>query len=337
VTIELVYSTEKKDWLTEAVARWEATNPTAGGRPIKVTLTGMGSQAIVNGLRDGTLKPAAISPASTLQITQVNAASINGKQDIAADSQPLVFTPLVIVEVKDTVADSLKTGASLWNMVHDLTVEPDRSKNLLFGQTSPMLSNSGLQTWLLMAYSYHQKTRGLTAADINDPDFQKWLGEYAKNVVKFGDSTSAFMRDMILGAPSLYRAGTVYESTAIENIPLAKNRLVDLQVIYPPANLWSDHPFAILNDDSWVSAEQRDAAKQLRDFLLRPEQQQEAVGFGFRPSDPNVAINGADSPFVKYADQGIKTNIGELVEDPNAEVIQALLDTWNRLQGNVSK
>jgi len=155
--------------------------------------------------------------------------------------------------------------------------------------------------------------------------------------VKFGDSTSAFMRDMILGAPSLYRAGTVYESTAIENIPLAKNRLVDLQVIYPPANLWSDHPFAILNDDSWVSAEQRDAAKQLRDFLLRPEQQQEAVGFGFRPSDPNVAINGADSPFVKYADQGIKTNIGELVEDPNAEVIQALLDTWNRLQGNVSK
>jgi ABC-type glycerol-3-phosphate transport system substrate-binding protein len=337
VTIELVYSTEKKDWLTEAVARWEAANPTVDGRPIKVTLTGMGSQAIVSGLRDGTLKPAAISPASTLQITQINAVGIDGKQNIAADAQPLVFTPLVIVEVKDTVADNLKADASLWNMVHDLTVEPDRSKNLLFGQTSPMLSNSGLQTWVLMAYAYHNKTKDLTAKDINDPGFQKWLGDYAKNVVNFDDSTSSFMRDMILGAPSLYRAGTVYESTAIENIPLAKNRLVDLQVIYPPANLWSDHPFAVLNDAAWVSPEQRDAAKQLRDFLLGPEQQQEAVGFGFRPSDPGVAINGADSPFVKYADQGIKTNIGELVDDPNAEVIQALLKTWTSLKGQVKE
>jgi ABC-type glycerol-3-phosphate transport system substrate-binding protein len=336
VTIELVYSTEKKDWLTEAVARWEATNPTAGGRPIKVTLTGLGSQAIVSGLRDGTLKPAAISPASTLQITQINAVSVDGKQNIAADAQPLVYTPLVIVGFKDTVAEQLTADAMLWTRVHDLTVEADRSKKLLFGQTSPVLSNSGLQTWILMAYAYRNKTQGLSAGDINDPKFQEWISAYARQVKKFGDSTGSFMQDMIRFGPSNYHAAAVYESTAIENMPLAVNRQLDIYAIYPPANLWSDHPFAILNEASWVSAEQRDAAKQLRDFLLSPEQQQEAVGFGFRPSDPAVKIDSAGSPFVKYADHGIKTNVGTLVDDPNAEVIQALLDTWTKLQGSVT-
>lgn len=336
VTVELAYSSEKERWLSEAVKQWEATNPTVGGRPIKVVLTRVGSQEIVAKLRDGSLKPAAISPASGLQITQINAADIDGKQNIAADAQPLVFTPLVIVGFQESVADQLQSNSTLWMMVHDLVAEPERSKKLLFGQTSPVQSHSGLQTWLLMAYAYHNKTSGLTAADINDQGFQAWITEYATGVEKFGDSTTSFMTTMIQRGRGEFHAATVYESTAIENIPLARNRLVDLRVIYPPANQWSDHPLAVL-DASWVSDEQKAAAAQLRDFLLSRPQQEAAVGFGFRPSDPDVALNGPESPFVKYADQGIKTNVGELVSEPSAEVIQALLDTWERLRGNVQQ
>jgi ABC-type Fe3+ transport system substrate-binding protein len=336
VTIELVYSSEKERWLAPAVKRWQETNPTVNGRPIQVVLKSEGSQAMVTGLKAGALKPTAISPASTLQITQINAATVDAKTNLAADAQPLVYTPLVIVGFKDSPADQLTADAMLWTRIHDLTVEPDRSKKLLFGQTSPELSHSGLQTWILMAYSYHNKTRGLSAADINDPKFQAWIETYARNVEKFDNSTTSFITTMIQFGRSRFNAGTVYESTAIENIRAAQARFSDLSVIYPPDNQWSDHPFAIL-DASWVTPEQRDAARQLRDFLLAKPQQEAAVRSGFRPSDPDVAINGAGSPFVDFAQYGIKTEIKSLVEDPQAEVTQALLDTWNRLKGNVSQ
>ena len=329
--VEVVYSTDKKQWLTEAAARWEATNPQVGGRPIKVVLRSEGSQSIVSGLTGGTLKPTAISPASTLQITQINAATIENRQNIAQDAQPLVFTPLVIVAFEGSPADALRADATLWAMLQQQASIPDRSQKLLFGQTSPVSSNSGLQTLLLMAYAYHNKTSGLTPADINNPEFVAWLTTYARNVEKFGESTGTFMTEMIQFGQSRYAAAAVYESTAIENINTAINRKLSLRIMYPPANLWSDHPFAVL-DAPWVSADQRDAARQLRDFLLATEQQQQAVGFGFRPSAPDVAIDGPDSPFVKYAPSGVQRDIPVLVADPSAETIEALLALWRSLE-----
>ncbi len=336
LTIEVVYSSDKQQWLREAVARWQETSPQVDGRPIQVVLRPEGSQLIVTELQSGALKPTAISPASTLQITQINAATIEGKPNIAQDSQPLVFTPLVIVAFKDSPADALNSDVNLWSMVHQQVLVAQRSQKLLFGQTSPTLSNSGLQTLLLIAYAYHNKTSNLTPADINNPEFVAWLTEYAKNVEKFGDSTGTFMTEMIQFGQSRYAAAAVYESTAIENIQPAINRQRELRFIYPPANLWSDHPFAVL-DAPWVSAEQRDAARQLRDFLLSTEQQQEAVRFGFRPSDPDVAIDGADSPFVKYAAAGVQRDIPSLVADPSAETIEALLSLWRTLEPQVRK
>jgi ABC-type Fe3+ transport system substrate-binding protein len=336
LTLEVVYSSDKKQWLTEAVARWEQTNPQVGGRAIKVVLRSEGSQSIVTGLEDGSLKPSAIIPASTLQITQINAATIESKQNIAQDAQPLVFTPLVIVAFKDSPADELLADATLWSMLQQKVTLTNRKDKLLFGQTSPVTSNSGLQTLLLMAYAYHNKTRDLTPDDINNPEFVAWLTAYTKNVEKFGDSTGTFMTEMLQFGQSKYSAGAVYESTAIENIQRATSRFAELRIIYPPANVWSDHPFAVL-DASWVSAEQRDAAHQLRDFLLSTEQQQAAVKLGFRPSDPDVAIDGADSPFVKYESSGVQRNVPSLVADPSAETIAALLSLWRSLEPGVRK
>ena len=144
------------------------------------------------------------------------------------------------------------------------------------------------------------------------------------------------MTEMIQFGQSKYAAAAVYESTAIENIQPAINRQRELRIIYPPANLWSDHPFAVL-DAPWVSAEQRDAARQLRDFLLATAQQQQAVKFGFRPTNPDVAIDGADSPFVTYAASGVQRDIPNLAADPPAETISALLALWRSLEPGVRK
>ena len=62
-----------------------------------------------------------------------------------------------------------------------------------------------------------------------------------------------------------------------------------LQIFYPGLNAVSNHPFAVL-DAPWVSNEQKLAAQQFRDFLLSPEQQLQALNYGFRPSDPNIQL-----------------------------------------------
>ncbi len=338
VTVELIYSTEKEQWLKEAVAAWQATGPTVDGRPIQVRLVGAGSQEIVAGLADGSLRPTAISPASSLQIRQINAVTIEGQQNIAADAQPLVYTPLVVVGWKPAAAadqspmGSLEQGqAALWRTLQQQVVAHAADRTFLFGQTAPDSSNSGLATLVLMAYAYHNKTSGLTVADIQDAGFQRWLTDYVRNVERFGESTGTFMQDMIRFGPSRYTALVSYEATALEYLSSAKNRWGELELIYPPANLWSDHPLAILSAP-WVTQQQRDAAQQLRAFLLTTPQQQAAVTFGFRPTDPSVALDGADSPFQQYASYGVKPSINQLVEDPSAEVVNALMDLWMQLK-----
>lgn len=329
VMLDLVYSTEKDDWLKGAVQQWQATNPTVDGRPVQVTLRGEGSQAIVSGLEDGSLKPTIVSPASSLQIRQINAATIDGKQNSAADTQPLLYTPLVIVAWQSDRAgdplNNLKGDSSLWPTIQEQVQSGQR--DFLFGQTAPDVSNSGLQTMVLMAYAYHNKTSDLTVADVQDAGFQQWYRDYARNVARFGASTGTFMEDMVRFGPSRYGAIAVYESSALERIKAAENRWGTIRIIYPPVNTWSDHPFAIL-DTTWTTPLQRQAAAQLREFLLSQPQQQAAVNYGFRPTDPDVRIDTADSAFTLNQQYGVDKDFRATLVEPSAEVIDALLQFW---------
>ena len=339
VVVQLVYSSDKKQWLTEALSAWQATNPQVNGRAVRIDLVDAGSQQIINDVIAGKTKPTMVSPASTMQITQLNAATVDGKQNIAADAQSLVLTPLVIVAWKDAnpnaPVEQLKTGdPQLWQNIQKAVSSGKR--DFLFGQTAPSISNSGLQTFMLMAATFHGKS-SVTAADIQDPKFVEWLTTYAKNIEKFGDSTGTFMEDMVRFGPSRYAAVAVYESNALERIQAANNRWGDIRMIYPAVNIWSDHPLAIL-DASWVNADQRAAAAQFRDFLLAQPQQEAAVRAGFRPANPDAGLDIADSPFTKYKDQyGVQIAPASVINDPDAATIQAILDLWKQLEPQVRR
>ncbi len=68
---------------------------------------------------------------------------------------------------------------------------------------------------------------------------------------------------------------------------------VPLVAIYPTeGTLFSDNPLIIL-DAPWVSPEQKQAAELFRDYVLRPENQQRVLEFGFRPGNPQVAVGDA--------------------------------------------
>lgn len=346
IAITVDYGTEKQAWLEEAAALFEAGNPTIDGRPVRVTLEGVGSREMVTEIAQNKRMPTAISPASSVQIELLRAEWKNYSQNqgdiIGAGNvapQPLVITPLVLVAWEERASRLWQVPPTdLWGDLHGAVSGGKSWKDLggseawgyvKFGHTRPTTSNSGIQTLLLMAYAYHNKTRDLTVGDVTDAGFRAWMGEIEQSVIEFGDSTGTFMKNMVLSGPGKYDMVAVYENLAIQDIENASGRWGKLRVYYPPATILSDHPFAVLNAP-WVSAEQQRAALLFRSFLLSAPTQRLALKYGFRPANSDVAVIDSDAanPFNKYRDYGVLVDIGQQVQTPPAETIDTLIETW---------
>lgn len=347
VTITMAYGTEKEEWLQAALERFQAEAPRVGGRPIEVEIQGIGSRDMVNRIIQGELQPTVISPASMIQVRLLegewqarnNTSILHSSGDAP---QPLVVTPLVVVawEERAQVLE-LDQPEQLWENIHDVLADPQGWGAFgqpewglaKFGQTNPETSNSGIQTLVLLAYGYHNKTDGLSNADILDADFQAWLDDVQEAVLEFPDSTGTLMEDVVRFGPSKYDFVVVYENLAIDNIETAQGRWGTIRVYYPPDNILSDHPYAILNAD-WVTADQRAAAAVFRDFLLSDEIQELSLQYGFRPASPDVAFDSPDSPFTRFESYGVQTNINRAVVIPPAEVLNELINLWGRKNYN---
>ncbi len=341
ITITIWYSTEKKEWLEAATQQFEAAKLSYNGRPILVQLKGFGSpeiaQRVANQDWRGETPPTAVSPASDiwLSMSKVPIATTG-----AEAPQSLVISPLVVVGWEDRAHALWPNGPkNFWNDLHDAVVKEGGWKALggseswgpvKFGHTSPLTSNSGAQTLILLAYAFHNHNSGLTNADVGDPKFAQWLADIEGGVTSFGDSTGTFMNDIVAKGPSQYDFGVVYENLALQNMDAAKQRQgQSLRIFYPPATLLSDHPFAVL-DGTWAKPEERAAAIMFRDFLRSNAIQKLALQYGFRPADPNVTITNDDpnNPFRKYAPNGVEIAIAQQAEVPSADVVNSLLELW---------
>lgn len=362
VTITIWYGTEKQAWLTAAQARFAATNPTIDGHPIRIVLKGQGSAEMAQKIgREnfdaGEDKPTVASPASSLwlPVMEQEWAARNATPLLPAGTaapQPLVLTPIVLVawqQRADVLWPNGERDGQFWTRIHEALVSQSWAKiggkeqwgQVKFGHTSPLLSNSGAQALVLMAYGYYHKSNGLTVADVNNAAFKTWLTEIESTVPAFGESTGTFMNEMVLKGPGAYDMALVYENLAIGRVDeQTRNGRIEqaqgrqgqpIRVYYPPATSISDHPYAILHAP-WVSELQQRAAANFRDFLLQRPQQELALDYGFRPADPNVSIttNDPNNPFVKYKDYGVQVQIDQQVATPDAQVLTELLEIWRR-------
>jgi hypothetical protein len=349
VVVSVLYSTEKEAWLNEVIVDFEKTNPSVNGHPVKIALEKMGSWEINAAVLDGTRQPVLISPASSLQIAALQDASsakfghplVNSADKSACRS--VLKTPLVLVAWKER-ADVLwghQPGSSLWRDLHDSLVNPQgwAAYNhpewgyVKFGHTDPLKSNSGYMTILLMTYGYYGKTSNLSASDIlSNSDYQNWFLQTESSLGQFESSTGPLMDKMISYGPSTYDMVAVYEATAIAQADNAVGRYGELHVYYPPAMLWSDHPFCVVNAD-WVTPQQTDAAKLFLDYLTgRPAQENALMKYGFRPVDPSIKLEQAGSPFDRYAANGFRTDLSAIpdVEIPAGNILNTLRDFWSR-------
>lgn len=355
VEVVVWYSTEKRAWLEEAARRFEASGPTANGRPIQVRLVGLGSGEIADRVArqdwGGNPRPTAISPASSLWLDLLR----DGGASVEGSSQALVLSPLVAVAWEErarllwsedeagfwqnlaaAIADDAGwTGVAVQRGFPADSPEARAARGwgfVKFGHTAPTSSNSGAQTIILLAYAYHNKTSGLTTTDILDPGFQRWLETVERSTLDFGNSTGSFITSMVQFGPSRYDVVMVYENLAIANIEAAQRRWSqNILVYYPPATIFSDHPFAVLGAPI-TSADEQAAAAVFGAFLRSRPIQELALSYGFRPADPAVSIldNRPENPFTKYAPFGVRADIAQQVEMPSGEVTRGLMELWRR-------
>ena len=333
VVVTVAYSTEKEQWLKNAVTRFAATNPHIGGRSVQIVLEGKGSREMVTDIVQGSYQPTVISPASMMQVDQLRTAWMIAKGPtagliIAAEAPAsLVITPLVLLAWKDRAApiEQATTSGDFWNTIQKaLTASGGR---MHFGHTNPETSNSGLLTLLLLADGYGDTTE----ENASSPAFQEWLRGIERAVPQGEESTGTLTTDMLRFGPSKYDFVAVYENLAIEAMssPAAGSN-GGLHVFYPPTTVVSEHPYALLNAP-WVTSDQRQGAIQFRDFLLSRELQQLAIQqYGFRPASQQVQIDLGDaaSPFRHYADKGVQVTIPNQLSIPANEVTSALIAAW---------
>jgi ABC-type Fe3+ transport system substrate-binding protein len=350
VTLPFLYTTEKERWLKTALEDFGKAHP-----EIFVDAKGVGTIESIRLITEGKEKPVIWSPADEVAVNlldtewslQKGSTLVDKGSDLAP--QPLVLTPLVVIaweERAKAIAASGKGDITDWKVIHALAASPKGWLGIgapaewgfvKLGHTAPSSSNSGLQTLILMAYSYHAKSAGLAPADILDEKFQRWLKEIETAVGKFGTSSGTYMKDMVLFGPSKYDIIWNYENVAIGDMAAAQGRWGNLAVFYPKPTLWSNHPLVFLKGD-WVNPEQRTAAKTLRDFLLSAAIQQKALDFGFRPANPDVKVLTADpnNPFNRLKPYGVKVDIPPAAEPPSGEVTRLLLETWRRVVGSTA-
>ncbi|MBI5515962.1 MAG: substrate-binding domain-containing protein [Deltaproteobacteria bacterium] len=348
-TITLLYSSEKEEWLREAVASWQSAHP-----DVRVELEAQGSIDSVRSLMANEKRPTLWAPADSLAenlfATQWQIA--HGEDPLVRDGtrwpRSLLLTPLVFVIWESRARVLLGQEQNLrWQRLRDAVALRAGWQGLggdpawafvKFGHTDPQRSNSGLQALVLMAYGFYDRQQGLTVQDVTAQPFQDFLRalESGRQRQDFGaTSTGTFMQNMLRQGPSLYDVAVVYEALAITSIPRAAGRWEALRVYYPNINLWNDHPLCLFRTD-WVTPAQRRAAEALADHLMSAPVQHAALRRGFRPGNLDVPMltNEPDNPFNRFRDMGIATSLPRVAQAPDGAVLQALLQTWQRNQGN---
>jgi serine/threonine protein kinase len=347
--ISLTFSTEKQKWIEDAIEGfYQSGNAIYQGKKIQIQPDMSGSLDVANAILNGQKQPVAWSPASSLEIDRLNNAwqQKHGGQSIVitSDLKPLVLSPLVFAMWEERAAAFLKKYSSVdWSTIYsalglkngwaDIAGRPDwQSLNL--GQTRPDLSNSGLISIVLLAYSYYKKTRGLAIATVDDPAFLAYFKVFEDAVNTFGRSSGTYLEnEVILKGPGAHDITFTYENLVLTSQDEVKQRQPGqrLRMYYPEVTLDSDHPFALLQAP-WIKPEMQAAATAFRDFLLADPQQRLALQYGLRPTSQNIHITDKDAHNL-FTSSNIRSDIHHdynIASNPAGAVVDELIKQWRK-------
>ena len=191
---------------------------------------------------------------------------------------------------------------------------------------NPRKNVGGLAAKVAAAGEYYDKT-SIDTADVAEPAFQEWLGELMASTTDLSGGSPYTAEDFAIFGYSQGDGGQLLESDLLANMEGILNRWGEpLDIFYPKYVTWFDFPFTVWVGPETTAAE-KNAALEFQSFLLSDEIQAQAVQYGLRPVSASVTVDQPDSPFARWAAQGVAPIVSrtEAMRPPDRDVLLALL------------
>lgn len=341
VVVTIVTNDTKAEWLRLVTDAFNAQKPrTADGKQIVVDIVQESSPApTVDRIVKGELRPSLWSPGDISWIEQANQQLRDaGRAPIVTEDCPRVVYAATGFAMWRPMAEALGWPDKPigWRQIVALAADPQgwagyghpEWGQFKFGHTHPEQSTTGFNMLATLAYAAAGKTSGLSPEDIGSQTVQDAFRKVEKNTYHYGTSTSGLLNLMAKKGPSYLHAATASETAMLKTVELYKDVLhFPLAFVFPAeGTFWMDNPACLLSA-KWVTAEEREAARIYRGYLLAPEQQDKAVQIGLRPAVAGVPLH---APIA--LENGTDPRVSPQTVPPLANVSgatgQAVLDTF---------
>jgi Ca-activated chloride channel family protein len=356
IVADLSVSPEKLDLLAQLAQDFNESDAEVDGTcafaRVQSKSSGGAAQLLASGWDEETEGPRPViwSPAaSTWGAVLDQRLADDGKPAMTGDFVSFQLTPLVIA-MPQPMARELGWPEEPIGFADILALSQDPEGWAAFGhpewgpfrlgKTNPNFSTSGLAALVAQAYAANGKTEGLSLEDLAKTTTGDFARQIESSVVHYGDTTLTFLNNWYRadqgGNPYRYVSAVAVEEKSVIDYNSGnpdgvlqegeepRPPKVPLVAIYPEeGTLYSDNPLFVL-DAEWVSGAEAEAARLFIDFVQREEKQEEILRFGFRPGNPDVAL---DSP-IDEANGVDPAQPQTLLEVPEPEVLTQLLDDW---------
>ncbi len=342
VVVTVSSSNTKQTWLDNVIAKFNASNPkTPSGKTVQVQVKHVTSGASLEEIQNGLAQPVVWSPGDQSWIEQLNQSwqQRNNKPIASAACKATIYAPV---------------GFAMWRPMAEVLGWPDKPigwdtivalandpngwatygrpewGQFRFGHTHPEYANSGLLAMTSFVYGVSSKGLNLTAQDVYAPEVEEALRALEQTTAKYGRSAPAILDLMARQGTSYLHAAAVPEADAIKfNVERKDELSQPFAFIFPEGGtIWADHPYCILDNAEWVTAEQVEAAKVFESYLLAKEQQEMAIDAYLRPLDKTIPLR-APMVLENGTDARVTIDTYPALPSPNADISKAVIDLFN--------
>ncbi len=323
VVLRVAYSPEKETLFTDLVNTFnQADHQTADGRAIRINPIRMEPEAMLQGALNNEFE--VMSPDSSIwlhQLDQMYAGQIADPDAfLVSQTRYYAISPVVIAMWEDAARSLGWPGKAIgWNdLVNHALANPD------FAWSHPSTASaSGLLATLAQFYAAAGITRGITPADMQQPETVARLQQMQGTVSYYGEGEWATAQQVDQRGREYLDAFVTQEQLVV----WLNQQGHDIVAIYPAEGaLWEDHPLALL-EVAGLTNDQRLVFEQFAAFVESAEAQQRVLAFGYRPADLSLDLDGSGSPLT--AANGVDPNQPRTtLQLPGQQVIEQVRNVW---------
>ncbi|HET7375924.1 MAG TPA: VWA domain-containing protein, partial [Anaerolineae bacterium] len=274
----------------------------------------------------------AMSPDSSIWLDQLDRqyeASTQATTGLVGQTVRYAVSPVVIAMWRDKAQSLGWPGKPIgWS---DILKIATSDPNFKWSHPSTA-SASGLLATLAEFYAGANKTRGLTADDVQAPNVLQYVGALEKTVRYYGEGEQAVAQRVVQNGRSYLDAFVASEQMLI----WANQQGTDLVAIYPSeGSLWEDHPLALL-ESAKLTDLNRETFRAFANYVTSAAAQQTILSSGYRPADLSIKLDGPNSPIT--AKNGVDPAQPQTaLQVPSPAVLDVVRESWlaNKRRTNV--